>query len=123
MPLVSCSRCGKIHEWGKCPLGRQPRREQRTNERKFRSSAQWQRKRLQILARDKYLCRLCLAQGIIKRGNEVHHIIKIRTNESLKLEDSNLITLCHDCHERVENDKALAIMLKKIIQHPPGLPE
>lgn len=123
MGLISCSRCGRIHEWGKCPIKAPAYREQRTEIRKFRSSAQWQRKRVQILERDHYLCRMCLAQGIVKQGNEVHHIVKIRANENLKLDDQNLVTLCHACHEFVERNHQFAITLKKIVEHPPVLPE
>ena len=124
--LKACSRCGKIHPDGECsiPHVRNYKREYkgsiRTEEQKFRSTAQWQRKRWQVLQRDGFCCRLCLHNHKMEtRGLQVHHIVKMRDNPSLRLEDTNLITLCPECHSIVERDNSLQPLLRKLTESRP----
>ena len=122
--LKACSRCGKIHKYGECKV---PAREYKpytrksaTNITRFRSSRTWQRKRLEILERDQHLCKLCLYKGVINNeALEIHHIIALKDNEELKLEDSNLVTLCSRCHNLVEDDKSYISLLKSLATIPP----
>lgn len=126
--LKSCSRCGKVHEYNKCPLGEPKRtyykKRNRVGERsdisRFRSSALWQRKREEIIKRDSGLCRLCLHNGTLTRANlEVHHIISIVRNDSLKLDNNNLITLCNKCHNKVETNESYVDTLLFLARIPP----
>ena len=122
--LKACSRCGKIHKYGACKV---PTREYKvyarksaTNITRFRSSRTWQRKRLEILERDQHLCKLCLYRGVINnKGLEIHHIIALKDNEELKLEDDNLVTLCSGCHGLVEDDKSYVSLLQRLATIPP----
>lgn len=66
----------------------------------FYTSKKWKVKRLQILKRDKYLCKLCSRFGVQSEGSHVHHVVELNDDESLALVDSNLITLCNSCHTR-----------------------
>ena len=121
--LMACSRCGKVHEYGKCSIPK-PDFYKRTDtfERRFRSGSAWQRKRKEALERDCYLCRLCLHNGILKQGNlHVHHIIKVSANRDLKLVLDNLISLCPSCHELVEDDENYVELLRTLATSQPRL--
>ena len=71
----------------------------RTKERRFYCSMAWRRKRAYILLRDGYMCQYCKAKGKVTPANEVHHIRKLCDNPRLALTDSNLVSLCRECHE------------------------
>ncbi len=73
----------------------------------------WQKKRLEILQRDKFTCTLC---GATERQLQVHHVVYQR-REPWDYPDDLYQTFCVDCHaERTELlDKsvdALRIALK-----------
>jgi 5-methylcytosine-specific restriction enzyme A len=115
--LVSCASCNGLHNRGeKCfnKLKRK-RNKQITPISKFRNTSAWQKKRLEIKTRDKFLCQYCLLE---KKYNfnelEVHHIIPLNENFQLKLENSNLVTLCHNCHFLAENNEIKADLLTNI---------
>lgn len=120
MPLKACSRCGKIHEWNKCPIPVVDNYKRKaTYQRTFRGSALWKRKRAEILKRDHYVCRLCLYRNRLTTDNlEVHHIVPIKVNQSLKLVDENLITVCSACHEEIEGNEEYVTLLIKIVNSP-----
>lgn len=60
----------------------------------------WKDKREYILCRDNYLCQDCLKNKKITIATEVHHIIKLRLAWSKRLDNNNLISLCHECHRK-----------------------
>ena len=79
----------------------------------FYNSKEWKRKRIEILERDKSECQDCVQRlkdaaeneiiltgedRKIRRAQEVHHIQELREHPELKLDDSNLISLCTQCH-------------------------
>ena len=71
--------------------------------RKFRNSGAWKKKAEEIKGRDKYLCQVCLKKNIINtRELSVHHIIPAEESQALRLENSNLITVCDNCHKLCE---------------------
>ena len=118
--LKSCKYCGRIHS-KKEICSRKPVRTRESREDKFRNTTAWHNKREEIKKRDKYLCQACLnnLRGTTKRlttdGLSVHHIQPLKTNYDLRLEDSNLITLCAFHHELAENGRISASELKDII--------
>ena len=122
MKLISCARCGRIHPWGQCPIPKPVYRGgKRTEARRFRSSARWQRKVEQIQQRDMHMCKMCLADGILNmRDLAVHHIVPITQSDELKLEDSNLITLCRRHHDMVEGNEEYSDLLHRLAEIPPG---
>lgn len=69
------------------------------NKAKFRSSAVWRHKRAEILERDHNECKICCN----KDGLQVHHIYSLDTHWQLRLDNSNLITLCSKCHRAAHN--------------------
>lgn len=79
----------------------------------FYNSSQWKLKRAQILDRDFHECQDCrerLREAMktgktlhgedrkIRTAKEVHHIKELKDYPDLALEDSNLISLCTQCH-------------------------
>ena len=121
--LKACSRCGKVHPHGQCPIPKPDFYKRKdTFERRFRSSSAWQRKRQEIVERDCFLCRLCLHNGILKQGDlHVHHIIKVSANRDLKLVSDNLVSLCPQCHELVEDDPNYVDLLRTLARSQPTL--
>lgn len=57
----------------------------------------WQRKRLEIMQRDKFSCCMC---GDGNKTLNVHH--RVYSNNPWEADPDNLITLGEDCHERLE---------------------
>ena len=71
----------------------------------FYTSVLWRDTRRTYLESVHYLCEDCLARGLIKRAEEVHHKIKLTpeniNNPEITLSWSNLRALCKDCHLNV----------------------
>jgi len=63
----------------------------------FYNSKEWKKIRDYIIKRDKYLCVMC---GNV--AEEVHHNIHLNpgniNNQMISMHESNLISLCKDCH-------------------------
>ena len=113
--LVSCSKCGKMHQRGyKCTKGRIYTK---TNENRLRSSYAWTKKAKQIKADALGLCEVCRAQGLYTYDDlEVHHIEKLRDNPNGLLEDDNLITLCVYHHKQADAGEISAEYLTKLVK-------
>lgn len=89
----------------------------------FYVSKEWKEKRKEIINRDHSECQCCKRNGKIKivkfkakRKCErayVHHIKHLRDCPELALEDSNLETLCFDCHELQHIDDRFHFESKK----------
>lgn len=60
---------------------------------------EWQKKRLLILKRDKWACKLCKDE---KSTLHVHHLSYTKGNLPWEYENSNFVTLCSCCHKEVE---------------------
>ena len=70
--------------------------------RAFYKSTQWKKQRAYILKRDGYIC---TEEGCYNPATEVHHIIELTPENihdpRISLAESNLRSLCHDCHDRI----------------------
>lgn len=71
----------------------------------------WQRKRLEILQRDKWTCQRC---GATKNTLHVHHRIYSPDKEPWEEDNSRLVTLCEWCHIS-EDSEGWADSLKTMI--------
>ena len=102
-----CHRCGKIHASNfVCEAGKQPRRYSGGTERVLRSSYKWTEKSKEIRERANYLCEVCRDEGVLTYdGLEVHHIIKVKDDEDLLLDNNNLICLCTAHHKQADNNE------------------
>lgn len=77
--------------------------------KQFYKSKTWQKVRDQVWKRDRGLCQWCLKKGIIKQGEEVHHIIELTaeniTDTGISLNPDNLVTLCRECHGTTKRNR------------------
>lgn len=75
----------------------------------FYKSKAWQKCRASYIKSVGGLCEDCLAKGIYKSGDIVHHIEHITpqniTNTSITLDWNNLRYVCRDCHAKEHNNK------------------
>lgn len=115
--LKTCLYCGGIHKNPNLCKNKIPSKKN-TDINKMRNLRIWALKSKEIREQAGYLCELCKEKNIYNYHNlEVHHVIPIKENPSLFLEDSNLICLCGDCHREVEGaDTVTREKLFKIIQ-------
>ena len=65
-------------------------------------SPEWQKKRLEIMTRDKFTCLLC---GDKQTTLNVHHKEYIKEKLPWEYPDKDLITLCECCHNFIEKIK------------------
>ncbi len=56
----------------------------------------WQKKRLEVLERDKWECQCCFDDT---NTLMVHHLRYIKGNDPWDYDDTDLITLCEECHK------------------------
>ena len=69
----------------------------------FYHTGQWKAKRLEILKRDHGECQRCRYRkrpAMYTPATVVHHIKHLKEFPELALTDSNLESLCADCHEQ-----------------------
>lgn len=62
----------------------------------------WQKKRLEIMQRDNFTCRIC---GDTETTLNIHHLKYINSANPWDIDDEYLITLCEHCHKEVEEFK------------------
>jgi 5-methylcytosine-specific restriction enzyme A len=110
--LKSCSYCGRIHKRGQqCPSKPNVRRKRDSKADRFRNTNAWKKKRNYIKQRDKHLCQVCIRNlyNTYKQYNyedvQVHHIVPIVEDYELRLENTNLISLCRNHHELAESNQ------------------
>ena len=117
--LRTCNVCGGIHQEDKMCKRKYPNKKN-SKANSFRNTNAWITKREQIKRRDKYLCQVCLKNGIYTYNNlQVHHIIPINIDYSKSLDSDNLITLCTYHHHQAERGLITKEQLLEIID-PPG---
>jgi hypothetical protein len=76
--------------------------EKETNYSKKLQNPRWQKKRLEIMKRDHFQCKLCKDD---ETELQVHHKNYINGNEPWEYENNELITLCSHCHLEIEKLK------------------
>ena len=114
--------CGRIHDENYICSKKPIKKKKIDDIVKFRSSTKWNKKRKQIKERDSYLCQICIRElyGTKRKYNykclQVHHAIPISSNEELKLNDDNLITLCSMHHAMCERGKIPYMKVREIIK-------
>ena len=69
----------------------------------FYKTAKWKNKRGKILRRDEYLCRECRRYGRTAQATTVHHIYPVEQYPEWKLASWNMISLCHECHNKMHD--------------------
>lgn len=66
----------------------------------------WQKKRLEILQRDNFTCRICNSD---KKTLHIHHTIYFKDKKAWEYHNFQLLTLCEDCHEAIDGWMKCAI--------------
>lgn len=119
--LKSCQYCGRIHD-SKFICSKKPKKQKQiTDIDKFRWTSQWQKKREEIKQRDLYLCQICIRElynTVIKYNMqelEVHHNTSINEDYNKRLDNNNLLTVCHYHHEMCENGEIPREEVQQII--------
>ena len=99
-----CSRCGRVVDYNhRCNKGKIYKK---NDIDKLRSTSAWTNKSIEIREASKYLCSVCLDEGIINYDDiEVHHIDKLQDNPERLLDNYNLICLCKQHHKQADNNK------------------
>ena len=91
-------RCGQVAGRDGCGRCRKPVQSMTYKTTKQRGyGADW--KDLSERYRAQYpLCEDCLGEGKVTPSSEVHHVIPISEQPSLRLTWTNLVALCNTCH-------------------------
>jgi 5-methylcytosine-specific restriction endonuclease McrA len=86
-----------------------------TEERTLRNRSVWHRKSEEVRDKAHFLCEVCKDQGILNHRNlEVHHIVKLRDDETLMLDNYNLICLCSEHHHLADSGGIDVEYLKRL---------
>lgn len=121
--LKTCTYCHKIHDSKKkCTAKKGYYRDKNTRYEKdkdyikFIKSKKWHEKSQEVKLLDSYCCLVCKSLGLISpKYLEVHHIVKVRNDSSLKLDNNNLITLCINHHKQADSNKIASSELHSLI--------
>jgi len=97
-----CSKCRKVHKDEPCPHRKPFERKRNKAQSSGRGGRAWQRTREFIFTRDRFLCQICLAKGVLT-SVELHgpnhgvcdHIVPIA--EGGGNNHDNLQTICQCC--------------------------
>ena len=122
--LKACPYCHKFHKRDKkCPL-RPKFKKKGTKIEKFRNTASWQKKRKEIVERDLHMCRLCAigydSDVRYESSIEVHHIVPMSEDFSMRLDNDNLVSLCYRHHAMAEDASIPRSVLRDVIASRPG---
>ncbi len=119
--MHSCKYCGRIHDEEHVCNSKPAKRKKIDDAVRFRNSAVWHRKRQQIRDRDCYLCQVCIRERYGTRrkynyeGLQVHYAAPVNSSEELRLDSSNLITLCSMHHAMCDKGEIPYEEVKQII--------
>ena len=85
--------------------------------RRFYDSSAWKHCRDEYVKNVSGLCEMCYKEGIIKHGDELHHIIHLTpdniNNPCITLNPDNLIYLCREHHHAIHKDETYATLLDR----------
>ena len=103
--------CGKIHDRDK----KCRKYERKTDEQRLRSTWAWTQKSLEVRKKAFGLCEVCRDQGDYTYKNiSVHHIIKLKENPDVLLDNDLLIALCERHHEDADAGRLSTDYLKAL---------
>ena len=112
-----CGKCGKkIAQGVTCECVKATRKEYNKNVRynkdnmkysKFYDSIHWKRMSTYIRCKYNGLCLVCyIKYKVLKIADVVHHIVELKEDYSKRLDEENLVTLCHSCHNILHSNYA-----------------
>jgi 5-methylcytosine-specific restriction endonuclease McrA len=73
----------------------------------------WQKRRLEIMSRDNFMCRVCKSKCMLS----VHHLYYEKGKKLWEYEDEVLVTVCDSCHKAIHFElmKTAGIIAFKIL--------
>ena len=85
--------------------------------RQFYGSQEWRQCRDAYWSKKKGLCERCLANGIVRQGEQVHHKKRLTLNNindpRITTNENNLELLCSECHEKEHKGDRTEMFSKK----------
>ena len=125
--LKSCPYCHRIHDSlykcaAKTAVMRKRQNRLTTDADRFRRTNAWTSKSMAVRERDNHMCLCCKAQligtdrQIETVGLSVHHITPIEEDYELRLDETNLITVCKRHHELCEANKITRDMQRLLVE-------
>lgn len=96
-------RCGGVkedHAGAVCPQCKTGAKKNRRTTTEYGYDKQWQRLSVRVRT-EQPLCEVCLKKEMVTPATEVHHIVPIDDAPWLRLERSNLMSLCNTCHNSI----------------------
>ena len=70
----------------------------------FYNSRGWINTRQVALIDDDWLCQVCKSKGVVKVADMVDHTVPVKENWDMRLELSNLKSMCWGCHNKKTAD-------------------
>jgi len=87
----------------------------------FYNSSAWKRLVSIVRIRNDGLCALCYNEGIRSKGAMIHHIVPVKDDWGKRLDTSNCIILCRECHAKVhsayDKNKKSKEDMQKLLKH------
>lgn len=77
----------------------------------------WQKKRLEVLARDQFTCQRCFSEDV---ELHVHHSLYDKKRDPWECDMKHLHSLCKDCHEEIEE---ILKTVRLALMHHPAAPD
>ena len=73
----------------------------------------WQKRRLEIMSRDEFMCRVCKSKVMLS----VHHLYYEKGKKLWEYDNEALVTVCDICHKKIHFDlmKTVGIIAFKIL--------
>lgn len=78
---------------------------------KKREDPGYEEARQRVLKRDKHACQMPGCKCKNRRKLQVHHILEYSRFPSLRVMDSNLITLCIKCHKSIRGKERFYVQM------------
>ncbi|MDB8794283.1 HNH endonuclease signature motif containing protein [Romboutsia sp. 1001216sp1] len=114
MSKILCKHCMKIHdreyECGSKKKHRRMKQQARRNDNRYKvyndcyNTSRWKKVREQVLKDANYMCEVCMELGKINYTDiQVHHVEKVKNNVERMYDIDNLIVVCREHHNIIEN--------------------
>ena len=106
--LVTCRHCGIVPRGHQCQHRKSRQKSGDRQSDSFRKTKAWTLKSMEIRQRDRYLCQCCLnnlyntIEWLNYKTVEVHHIVPLQEDYSLRLDNDNLVSLCSYHHKMAD---------------------
>lgn len=84
----------------------------------FYNSKEWKSVRSRVYEKERGCCQRC-GRFVYGKQAQVHHIVTIKQDSSLKLDEDNLKLLCPKCHMIEENLEEKEKVFKKYFSNAP----